>query len=247
MSGSHPTCTHHDDMPAIAVCTRCNGDICAPCHHADLRGFAICGPCRRQLLPPTIAWERDDHTSSLARFFTTAMMALRGPRSFFSRFSFGPHWGPAAFFGILCIAVGSAMGTGWQRAFSDTYAEQLQRVQADVGVSLPIIEFLVFATIPFAAVMLYFVHTALLFAMLRIARVQSASWTATARITGYSMAAHLLFVFPPVGQFSLGHFLMLIWLFNLEVAALRGLFGLRFWKSIGVVLLPLFVFMFTLG
>lgn len=233
-------------MPAIAVCTRCDGDICASCHHADLRGFAICGPCRRDLLPPTVPWE-EEASSVFTRFLTTAYFALRSPRRFFGRFSFAPQWAPAALFGILCITIGSALGVGWQKAFSSDYAVQLQQAQADVGIAAPILEFLIIATIPFAAVFLYFAHTALFFGMLRLMGVDRATWSATARITGYSMAAHLLFVFPPIGEFSLGHFLMLFWLFNLEIGAVRRLFGLGFWKSIGVVLLPLFVFMFTLG
>ncbi len=247
MSASHPSCIHHDDAPAIAVCSRCDGDLCALCHRSDLRGFALCEPCHRKLRPRPVPWEREDGTPAPLRFFQTVLLALRGPRRFFASFAFGPHWAPAALFGVLCVAIGSVMNTGWQRAFSHRYTDQLQQAQTDFGVTAPVFEFLIFATIPFAAVLVYFAHTALLYAMLRLARVDRADWSATAKITGYSMAAHFLFIFPPIGEFSLGHFLMLLWIFNLEIGALRGRFGLGFWKSIGVVVLPLFVFMFTLG
>ena len=68
-----------------------------------------------------------------------------------------------------------------------------------------------------------------------------------ARITGYAMASYLLLVFPPIGEFPLGQFLMILWLFNLEVGALRSLFGLGFWKSIGVILPPFLVFLLLIG
>lgn len=248
MSSSSSGCVHHDDRPAIAVCTRCDGDICAVCHDHDLRGFAVCKPCRRQLLPSPIPWEDEDSDRSLLwRFVQTAFDALRGPRQFFSRFRFGDGWAPAALFGVLCITLGSIVHTLWQKAFSASYAEQLQQVQAEVGLSQAVIELFFFATIPVVAVTLFFLHTALFFGMLRVFRVEQLTWTKTARITGYAMAAHLMFVFPPIGEFSLGHFLMIIWLFNLEVGAIRRHFGLGFWKSIGVVILPLLVFLFTLG
>jgi hypothetical protein len=73
------------------------------------------------------------------------------------------------------------------------------------------------------------------------------TFSLVARIAGYSLAAYVLMVFPPIGEFGLGHFLMVLWLFNLEVSAVRWFFRVGFWKSMGVVLLPFMLFLFAIG
>ncbi len=248
MSPDDRTCTHHAELPAIAVCTSCGQDICSRCHGIDIRGMALCRPCQREMAPPAVPWEADDEeTTSLHRFLETAWAALAGPRSFFRRFRRSPSWLPAASFGILCIGIGMLVNTLWQKAFSADYDETLATYHAEVGVSPEIIELLMIGAIPFGAVFLYFIHTALFYLAARTFQVDGANWHRIATITGYSLAAYLLLVFPPIGEFSLGHFLMIFWLFNLEVSAVRSLFGLGFWRAIGVVLLPMIVFVLVIG
>ncbi len=247
MSVSQRTCSHHEGAPAIAVCIRCRGDICAECHRVDLRGMAICQPCARQLSPPNIPFESQSLGPTPGGFAQTVIAVLSAPRSFFGRYSQPKHWGLAATFGMTCIAIGTLLNTLWQKAFADDYTDRLQHIHDEFGVASHIAEFTLFATIPLTAVILYFLHTALLYVALRAFAVKEASWPLLARITGYSLAAYLLLIFPPIGQFSLGHFLMILWLFNLEVSAVRHFFGLGFWKSMGVVLLPFMVFIFAVG
>ena len=243
---SSPVCIHHDDHPAIARCSECGGDICGQCHGTDLRGLALCAPCRAKRNPYTaIAWEHVPGPS-LRGFFSTVLAVLFSPRSFFLRMNpLAPRWAPAASFGILAIALGTLFQTLWQKAFSPEYAEAIQRYTEELGTSTTMAEFAVFASIPFGSIALYFLHTAMLFFALRIFGIEDASWSLVARIAGYSLAAYLLLIFPPLGTFSLGHFLMVVWLFNLEVSAVRWFFRLGPWRSMGVVLLPLMLFLFA--
>ena len=157
------------------------------------------------------------------------------------------HWGPAATFGIICIALGTLLNTLWQKAFSTAYAERLESIHDELGIAPELAEMILLGIIPLTAVFLYFLHTALLFLALRTLAVHQATWTVIARITGYSLAAYLMLVFPPIGQFSLGHFLMILWLFNLEVSAVRHFFGIGFWRSIAAVLVPFLVFLLAVG
>lgn len=247
MDAGQRTCAHHDGAPAIAVCTECGGDICGECHGSDLRGLAICRECRGDHFATAPPWELKSPGPTPAGFAQTARDVLLAPRSFFRRVAPRKTWAPAALFGIICITAGTILNTLWQKAFSDDYAAALRQYQDDLGLSSQALEVFLFASIPVAAIVLYFLHTGLLYLTLRAFGVKAANWAIVARITGYSLAAYLLLVFPPIGEFSLGHFLMILWLFNLEVTAVRWYFGLGFWKSMGVVLLPFMLFLFAVG
>lgn len=247
MSGSQRSCTHHEGAPAVAVCTKCCADICGECHSADLRGLAICQSCQLALSPPSIPWETASSGPTLNGFIQTTVAALSAPRSFFLRYAPQDHWGLAAIFGIFCVTLGTFISTFWQRLFNAEYGERFLQYHEQFGLSPQFAELLLFASIPLGAVILYFVHTGLLYLALRAIQVESATWSLVARITGYSLAAYLLMVFPPIAEFSLGHFLMVLWLFNLEVSAVRWFFGIGFWRSMGIVLLPFMVFLFAIA
>lgn len=240
-------CTVHPESAAIAVCCGCGGDICAQCHNIDTRGFALCEQCRRDRSPPTIPWEAGSFRLSATGFIRTALAVLTSPQVFFRRFRFRQSWTFPAIFGVICVTLGMLINTLWQKAFSADYADTIATYQDQLGVSQPAAELAIFAMLPLGAVVVYFVHTALFYLAAGAFGIDDADWTTIARITGYSLAAYLMLVFPPIGQFNLGHFLMVLWLFNLEVAAVRDWFGLGFWKSIGLVLLPFVVFLFAIG
>ncbi len=247
MNLSDRTCAHHEGVAAIAVCTQCEGDICGECHGVDLRGLAVCAKCRGDRIPLGPPWELESAGPTPRGFAQTVSQVLMAPRSFFQRVIPRKEWGPAAVFGVICVAFGSLFNTLWQKAFSPEYAELLERYHDDFGIAPQGIELLLFASIPVGAVFLYFFHTALLYLTLKVFAVKGTNWPMVARITGYSLAAYLLLIFPPIGEFSLGHFLMILWLFNLEVTAVRWYFGLGFWKSMGVVLLPMMMFLMAGG
>lgn len=247
MSITERTCTFHEEIPAIAVCTECGGDICGECHGMDPQGLAVCRECRGEFRPPGIPWEMESPGPTAIGFGKTLVGALRAPRSFFMQMEPTNNWGPAAVFGVLCVTLGSLFSTIWQKAFSPEYSDLIVRYTEEFGTSAVMAEFAIFAMIPFGAVLLYFLHTALFFFALRMFGVEEATWSLVARIAGYSLSAYLLLLFPPLGEFSLGHFLMVIWLFNLEVSAVRWFFQIGFWKSMGVVLLPFTLFLFAVA
>lgn len=240
-------CSHHPDAPAIAVCHDCRADICGACHGTDTRGLAICRPCRRAHSPSPVPWEDPADGPSLRGFGSTLWAALTNPRTFFRHFRTTDSWGWAAAFGILCIILGTLVNTFWQQLFSARWAETTRAWQTELGIAPDLVPWLIYASIPFGALLLYFIHTGLMYLALRALDVDGADWSVVSRITGYSLAAYALLIVPPVGDFSLGHFLMVLWLFNLEVGAVRALFGLGFWRSIGVVLVPFVVFLFVIG
>ncbi len=248
MSATQRSCNYHDDVPAIAVCTKCGEDICGRCHGADGHGLAVCACCRRDAGPPTVPWESAQQAATASGFIQTVLVALTDPRHFFRRFRHHAHsWAMPAVFAIICILIGTVVDTLWRKAFSAEYAEPLHDYSEQFGLSVEVVELLQFAAIAPGAVVIYFAHTALVYLALQAFGIDDAQWPKVARITGYAMASYLLLVFPPIGEFPLGQFLMILWLFNLEVGALRSLFGLGFWKSIGVILPPFLVFVLLIG
>ncbi|WP_158542649.1 B-box zinc finger protein [Lujinxingia litoralis] len=247
MSSSERICAHHEGAPAIAVCTACRADICGACHGADLRGFAICKPCRQQRLPSLPEWEHGERRFTPSGFVLTAVSAMTSPRTFFPALVTSPRWGAAAGFGILSVLVGTFAQTLWRKAFSPLYPDLIELYTTELNVAPQLAEVALFASLPMGALTLYFLHTAMLYFALRIFGVNQARWGITARITGYALATYLLLLIPPLGSFELGHFLMVVWLFNLEVTAVRMLFGMGFWRSMLAVLLPFMLLLSMTG
>lgn len=221
----------------MAICTDCDQDICGLCHGIDLRGFALCRTCRARYGPVGTAWEHPETRWSVAGFSRTLGEVLLNPRTFFTQIN--PHhtWQPAAIFGVLCMVIGMLFSTLWQHFFNPQFTEILSRYTEQFDIPLETARLYIFASVPLAALINYTLHVFMLFASLRIFGVKT-SLSLTARIAGYAAAAYVLLIFPPIGTFGLGHFLMVVWLFNLEVSAVRWFFNLGFWRSMGVVLIP---------
>ncbi|MBA2660949.1 MAG: YIP1 family protein [Bradymonadaceae bacterium] len=238
-------CAHHLAAPAIAICTECDQDICAPCHGMDLRGFAMCTPCRAQYAPPEIFWEMAEWRWTFVGFVRTLIDVICAPRSFFTRTGPSADWAPAAVFGGICMGVGMFFSTLHQYTFRPEFMTTLQGYADKFDITLETARLYVFASIPLAAFVSMLMHVFLLFSALKIFGA-NATLPQTIRIVGYAAAAYLFLLIPPIGTFGIGHFLMIIWLFNLEVNAVRWFYNLGFWKSMGVVLIP-FMFILMLG
>ncbi len=229
------------------MCTRCGEEICAGCHGTDLRGLAVCTRCRGGMPVVEIPFEAEEPGPTFAGFRQTLSQAIFSPQMFFAGMpTQGVGWAPAAVFGTVCVALGLLANGLWEKAVGADYAEDIARNAEALGMTAGATEAALFLMIPLGAVITYFLHTALLYCSLRIFGV-STSWGVVARISGYALSGYVLMVAPPLGSFSLGHFLMIFWVFNLEVSAMRWLYGLGFWKSMGVVLLPLMLFIMATG
>jgi hypothetical protein len=239
-------CVHHPAQPAIAICTDCGGDICAPCHGMDIRGFCVCASCREKYGPVGTAWENPQTRWSVAGFGRTVVEALSSPRTFYARLNPRASATPAMVFGVICASIGLFFATLWQMLFGNNFDELLLTYSEQLAVSTDTTRLYLFASVPMVALFIYSMHVLLLYAALKLFGAQT-NLHLTARIVGYAMAAYVLLVFPPLGTFSLGHFLMIVWLFNLEIGAVRWFFNLGFWKSMGVVMIPFIVMLMTTG
>lgn len=230
-------CVHHDDHAAIAICSACEQDICSTCHRTTVLGFALCSSCeaevRREILP---AWETASSLVEYASAFpTSAWRVMFAGRRFFAWLPPTGGWLRATTFGVIARMIGTTAQVGWSWLLIPGYADE---ITANVDVSTADAVTLAFLAIPVVAPLMLFIHCAMLWASLRIFGLR-ASFRLALRIGGYSSAAYLLYLIPPVAEVPIGHLLMVFWLLNIELVAVRRYFPtISHWRVMGVVFLP---------
>lgn len=235
MSNLSPSCIHHQAAPAIAICTECDGDVCAACHGTDLRGYCICAECREKFAPPRTAWEDPKLDYSPAAYGRTLWDALKSPRTFFGKVRPVAPPTPAVSFGLISMTVGMLFSNTWQLLFVDAFGEALAELATEMSTSMEVVKASMFLAVPFQVALAFLLHLGALYLALRLAGAQP-KMRATARIVGYASAGYILMVLPPIGDFMLGHFFAIIWIFNLQMGALTLKYRLGTWKTLAVVM-----------
>ncbi len=241
-------CEHHPRKESLADCYYCQAPICGGCHNADRRGRAICTPCLDARVPPAIPWEAaDSFSDALSAALLTAWRVLRHPRRFWRRHRATSHWIFPSLFAVGTISLGLLFTTLWHRHLSPDYVATLEHFHHSMGISAHTLEFLWISSLPALALLLFTGHALTLLFSLRLFQIDKANWTDVAQITGYSAAAYLWLILPPIGDFSLGHFMLLLWLFNLQVPAIHLRYNTGFWTAILIVFPPLLLLLLLLG
>ncbi|AWV88550.1 hypothetical protein [Bradymonas sediminis] len=235
MSNLSHTCIHHQAAPAIAICTECDGDICAACHGTDLRGYCICAGCREKFAPPQTAWEDPQTDFSPATFGSTLWDALKSPRTFFTKVRPTGPAAPAVSFGLISMTVGMLFSNTWKLLFIDAFGEALAELAKEMAASMEMVRASMFLAVPLQVGLAFLLHLGALHMALRIAGARP-KLSATARIVGYASAGYILMVLPPIGEFMLGHFMAIMWVFNLQMGALTMHYRLGTWKTLAVVM-----------
>ena len=222
-----PCCDVHPERPAIAVCTRCDAEVCGACHGTDLRGFAVCQVCRERIVGqqlPGVPWETPQASTTTA-FLRTLARALRHPRLFpVQLITSAPDRSsvPALLYGMLCHSLGAMGAMIWTFLLTPGLNNALREAFGP-NVPLPLLRGLSFLSIPLVAAMTLFVQIVCLQVAVRLAGGQ-ARWPLTTRIVCYASSAYLFGLIPPIFGFPLGQMLAVIWLLNLEFSALQHLY-----------------------
>lgn len=208
------------------------------CHGADARGYAICEVCRSADREPLTPWADPDVEYAPETLARTVWHALRHPIRFFERVKPTPDgWIAATLFGMICMSIGLVFTNLWTVLFL-AEAAQLAEAAKELGVSVDTLQTLTFASIPFKVVLGFAIQTALFHAAIKIGGGDLHMKT-TAKIVGYSGAAYLLMVVPPIAQFAVGPFLAILWIFNLRANALQMWEDMSPWRAMFVVAIPL--------
>ena len=236
------SCVHHESNPAIAICSACEGDICASCHRTTIAGFALCAACEREvraeLLP---AWEVARTVPEYgAAYATCAANVMFSTRHFFGKMPPYGSWVKPAIFGVISQAIGMMAQFAYSWMFIPDFAERIAEQSGSGPLTGGEATALLLLAMPFVAPIVLLIHAGLLWLSLRIFGA-SARFATIMRISGYASAAHLFQLIPPIGEFPLGYMLAIVWLVNLELLGVRRFFPeLSPFKAMGAVFLPFF-------
>jgi hypothetical protein len=157
----------------------------------------------------------------------TLWMAMRHPRNFFLHLPEGDRVLPALLFGLICHLLGTVMATSWRFLLEEGIDATLLEALGAVDLPVPMLRAFVFTAIPAVVVFSLAVHIAVLHAAIWLGGGSDVTprWRTTARIGGYAAAPHVLLFLPPIGDFMLGHLLMVIWMLNMEFTGLQRFYG----------------------
>lgn len=213
----------------------------------SLSGYAICTNCPvRDQLMPRAAIESQPLENPITAAAQTAVSVIKSPRSFFAAVAPTRAWFRPFVFGYFCVLIGTSFSAFWQSLFVSNFSETLSSVTAELGISDQAAKLLLAASLPPSAFFLFGIHAVLLFASLRIIGAIDVRFTNVVRIVGFASAAHLFQIIPPVYDLPVGHFLAIIWLFNIELIAVQRYFELTLGRSLAVVFIPyLFTALFS--
>lgn len=174
-------------------------------------------------------------------FWRTWWSAIRSPTAFFETLPERGPWLPAVVFGLACMGLGTLMHTIWGLALNDKLRDLLMQSADAAAVTPTVMRTLSFARIPFVIPIIMVLHISMLHTGTSIAGAKRPSWATIARIFGYATSGYIFLAIPPIGEFSLGHMLMLLWMFNLETAGLRRFFDLGPWQAMLAAIVPMFI------
>lgn len=229
------SCDRHPSMAAIAICSTCHKPLCHHCHASDLRGFCVCLTCRESKeQEPGTPWDDEQSSSATSAFSETLYNALRSPSTFWDPISARAKARPAVLFGLLCIALGITMQTVWQFALDPEYEERMREAMAFAppGNTLKV---LALARVAIIAPIIFFLHTSILNSAIKLAGGKT-RYALTARIVGYACAAYALRFIPPIFGLPIGQMLMIMWLYNIELAGVMRYCQLERMRAMVVVL-----------
>ncbi len=213
----------------------------------SLSGYAVCLNCPvRDQLMPRAQFESTPLEKPITAAALTAVSIIKSPRSFFAAVAPTREWFRPFIFGYVCVLIGTSFSTLWQSLFVSQFSATLADVTTQMGISEGAMRALLVASLPPGALFLIIVHALLLFTALRTIGQTNAGFSNVMRIVGFASAAHLFQIIPPVWDVPLGHFLAIIWLFNIELIAVQRYFELTLGRSLAVVFIPyLFTALFS--
>lgn len=214
-----PSPSDEQETSHVAFCGSCGRDIHADEHAHDLRGFAICPACIQQSARPGIPWEEETQGSWLESLAHTVWLALRYPSEFFELARAGRPALPALLFGVTLSAFGATLQFVWFFLFEPN-ADTLLRAGSPMQVPIAWLRAYALLASLISGPIICLAYGLLLRVTLIFAQVPHHA-PALARVVGFSMAAYVWMLLPPIAGFPLGAALTVGWMFHLSTHGLR--------------------------
>ncbi len=259
---SSPRCHIHPDHPAVAICYDCRCDICADCHGVDpsgiARGLKCCADEDTQAAQAFVAWENATlrqlpgaFVQTAAFLLTTIYAEIRVREGTVEVLPKIPYTGKplrAALFGMICLFVGTTAATLWRWTFVGDRFGHISRLSDLLEMNHTTAMVVSLIAQQTMLPVFFLIHVTVLWMGLRLVGVEeptSEGLPKAFHIAGYAAAAHLFQFVPPIvldsNIFPIDHFLVFLWLWNLELTACRAHFGLRYLSAFSATLGPVMV------
>jgi hypothetical protein len=202
----------------------------------------VCRACAQQARDEeALPWEREAQgVSNADAFGVTWWAAIRSPAGFFSALSRRGPLLPAVMFAVVCMTLGMLMHTVWELMFNESLNNTLLKSAQAMSAPPAAMRAISFLRVPLLIPFIFAGHVALTQLGAVLAGGERVSWATSTRIVGYSAAAYLMMIVPPLGSFPLGHMLMVIWLMHLRSAGLQRFYGLSQLRAMLVAMVTIF-------
>ena len=230
-------CALHADTPAVGLCARCGGYVCAWCQRIAADGATLCASCIDRLeMGGPVPWDLRPELGLWRAWWRTFKESLQSPNQFYARACHSPFSNAPVMYATLSVWLGQswlillygAVGIGMAVAGKDTAAGIGLAVGAVIGLTL---------MAPVSALMQMYVTGGITHLFARMFGGKG-SYQQSARALGFAIGPYAIGIIPYLGG-------MVAYVMSIvqQVYAMKHAHGLTGGKAAAVVLLPLGILM----
>jgi hypothetical protein len=230
-------CAVHSETPAIGLCARCGGYICAWCQRADANGVTLCASCLERVdVGGPVPWDQRPELGLWRAWWRTFKESLQSPNQFYARACNSPFSKAPVLYASMSVWLGQSWlillyaGVGVAMAFAgkDTAAGIGLAIGAVVGLTV---------MAPISALMQMYLFGGITHLMAR-AFGGKGTYQQSARALGFALGPYAIGIIPYLGG-------MAAWVVSVvqAVYAMKHAHKLTGGKAAAAVLLPLGIIM----
>jgi hypothetical protein len=230
-------CALHADTPAVGLCARCGGYVCAWCQRFAADGSSLCASCIDRLeVGGPVPWDLRPELGLWRAWWRTFKESLSGPDQFFARACRSQFSKPPVLYGTMSVWLGQSWlmllyaGIGVAMAVSgkEPAAGIGMAIGAVIGLSL---------MAPVSALLQMYVTGGIIHLFARMFGGQG-TYQQSARAIGFTMGANAIGIIPYLG----GMVAAVVCIVH-QVYAMKHAHRLTGGKAAAAVLLPIGIMM----
>ena len=231
-------CALHADTPAVGLCARCGGYVCAWCQRIAADGTSLCASCVDRLeVGGPVPWDLRDQLGMWRAWWRTFKESLAGPNQFFARACHSPFSKAPLLYATLSVWLGQTWVMLLYGGIGIAMAVASKETAAGVGLAVGSIIGLTLMA-PVSAVMQIYVTGGITHLCARMFGGRG-SYQQSARALGFAVGPYAIGIIPYLGGMA-----AMVVSVVLQVYAMKHAHGLTGGKAAAAVLLPLGVLMF---
>jgi hypothetical protein len=233
-------CALHADTPAVGLCARCGGYVCAWCQRIGNDGTMLCATCAdRLVMGGPVPWDQRQELGMWRAWWRTFKESLSGPNQFFARAANTPMGKPPILYATLSVWLGQSwlallyVGVGVAMAVAGKGKDGAAGIGLAVGAVIAIA-----AMGPISAVLQMYVVPGGVIHLFAKMFGGKGDYQKSARALGFAVGPMAIGIIPYLGG-------MAAWVICIvhQVYAIKHAHGITGGKAAAAVLLPLGIMM----